>query len=268
MRNRNSFWVRFALVFSGSLAGFLLAVGPTARAQNPQDTAISADASEMLGCMSKALLANDFSFESRTLRAYAGPNGELLHIAHKTRTTVRRPDRLLVDATGDDGSTKMFYDGIDLVIYSVEGKQYARVHASGSIEQMLDVAESHLGVDFPLADFLSNDPQKSTLTGITSGGQVGTATIDGVRCRHLFFIQSPDLELELWLEDNDRALPRRLVVTYQSLPGRPRFFAELSNWDFSSHHADTDFVFQPPPGVVQVELASRPGISSSPPAAK
>jgi len=94
------------------------------------------------------------------------------------------------------------------------------------------------------------------LSGVTSGGQVGTSTIDGVPCRHFFFNQADDLELELWLEDNDRALPRRFVVTYRNLPGRPTFIAELSDWDFSTQVSDTAFVFQPPAGVVQVEASS------------
>ena len=60
------------------------------------------------------------------------------------------------------------------------------------------------------------------------------------------------MELELWLEDNE--VPRRFVVTYRSLPGRPIFVADLSGWDFSIQSLDSDFVFQPPPGVAQVEL--------------
>ena len=79
--------------------------------------------------------------------------------------------------------------------------------------------------------------------------------IDGVRCNHCFFEQAADdLELELWLEDNEQALPRRVVVTYRSLPGRPIFIAELSDWNFSIQPSDSEFVFQPPPGVTQVEL--------------
>jgi hypothetical protein len=92
-------------------------------------------------------------------------------------------------------------------------------------------------------------------SGITSGGKVGTSTIDGVRCNHFFFNQAADdLELELWLEDNEQALPRRFVVTYRSLPGRPIFIAELSAWDFSIQPPDSDFVFERPSGVTQVEL--------------
>ena len=109
----------------------------------------------------------------------------------------------------------------------------------------------------PLADLLSDNPAEAVASGITSGGKVGTSTIDGVRCSHFFFEQAADdLELELWLEDNQQAVPRRLVVTYRSLPGRPIFFfiAELSGRDFSIQPPDSDFVFQPPAGVTQVEL--------------
>ena len=53
---------------------------------------------------------------------------------------------------------------------------------------------------------------------------------------------------------NDQSLPRRLIVTYRSLPGQPDFVAEFSNWDLAVHPTDADFVFQPPAGAVQVAL--------------
>jgi hypothetical protein len=45
-------------------------------------------------------------------------------------------------------------------------------------------------------------------------------------------------------------------VTYCLLPGQPSFIAELSDWNFSVHPADAEFVFQPPAGATQVELAA------------
>jgi hypothetical protein len=92
------------------------------------------------------------------------------------------------------------------------------------------------------------------VAGVTSGGQVGTAMIDGVECHHFFFLQPPDIELELWLENNDRALPRRVFVTYTSLPGRPTFIAELSDWDLAAHPTDAEFVFQPPAGATEAQM--------------
>jgi len=244
-----------ALVLACGLASFSRAIVTTARSETAQETAIGPDAAEALAWMGKTLSAKQFSFQSRTFRSYAGPNGELLHIAHTTKTIYDRPDRLSVSVTGDDGSIKIVYDGKTLVLYAAEAKQYVSVPVTGNIEKALDFLEERIGTDFPLADLLSDDPAGAVASGITSGGKVGISTIDGVRCNHFFFQQAADdLELELWLEDNERALPRRFVVTYRSLPGRPIFVAELSDWDFSIRPPDRDFVFQPPAGVTEVEL--------------
>ena len=69
----------------------------------------------------------------------------------------------------------------------------------------------------------------------------------------MLFSQS-DIELELWVEKNGRAAPRRLIVTYFSLQGDPEFIAEFSDWNFDVHPSDGDFVFQPPAGAVKVAL--------------
>ena len=245
----------FALMFVGGLASSSPTIIAAAWSETAQETVIGPDAAEALARMGKTLSANQFSFQSRTFRSYAGPNGELLHIAHTTKTIYSRPDRLSVSVTGDDGSIEVLYDGKTLVLYAIEAKQYVSLPVTGGIEKALDLLEERTGTDFPLADLLSDNPAESVASGVTSGGKVGTSMIDGVRCNHFFFEQAPDdLELELWLEDNEQALPRRFVVTYRSLPGRPIFIAELSGWDFSIQPPDSDFVFQPPASVTQVEL--------------
>ena len=70
--------------------------------------------------------------------------------------------------------------------------------------------------------------------------------------------------MELWVEDNERALPRRVFITYRSLPGHPTFLAELSDWDLSIHPTDAEFTFQPPAGVTQVEIKAKAGAAPAP----
>ena len=89
---------------------------------------------------------------------------------------------------------------------------------------------------------------------MTSGREVNTVTIDGKPYRHLFFSQAGGIELELWLAKAEQAVPRRLIVTYRLLPGQPNFIAEFSDWNFSAHPSDAEFVFQPPAGAKRVEL--------------
>lgn len=243
------------LVFMGAFASLSLCLIFTARSETAQETAIGPDARDALAQMGKTLSVKQFSFQSRTFRSYTGPNGELLHIVHTTKTILRRPGRLSVSVSGDDGAIKVLYDGTTLVLYAVEAKQYVSLPVTGGIDKALEVLEERTGTDFPLADLLSDNPAEAVASGITSGGKVGTSMIDGVRCNHFFFEQAADdLELELWLEDNDQALPRRFVVTYRALPGRPIFIAELSGWDFSIQPPDSDFVFQPSAGVTQAQL--------------
>lgn len=249
---------RHAAVLAGLLASIAVAGmgGSEARAAAAPKPAISEEAATAVARMGAALQAKEFSFQARTLRVYSDQSGVLLHIAHRFTVTVRRPDRLLVEGTGDDGPRKLLYDGSTAVLALDDGKKYLSLPVPSTILGMMHVVVGHFGVDFPLADFLTDAPDKSFLTGVVSGRQVNTVMIDGVPCRHLVFSQPPKIELELWLEDNERSLPRRLIVTYGSLPGEPNFVADLSEWNFSVHPADADFHFDPPQGAEQLQLGT------------
>lgn len=226
-----------------------------ARAAAPEKPAVSAEASNALQQMSHTLLAKDFSFKVKTIRVYQDESGDFLHIVHNLNVVVRRPDHLSVKATGDDGSTELLYNGKMATVFDASDKKYAQVAASGSLQEMLKTLADRLQVEFPLADFLTDEPGKSFLTGVTSGKQVNIVTVDGKPSRHLFFTQAGAIELELWLEKSDRAAPHRLIVTYRALPGQPSFIAEFSNWHFGIHPPNSTFAFQPPAGATKVNLA-------------
>ena len=213
--------------------------------------------------MEKSLSRQSFSFDARTIRVYEDANGQPLHIFHTMKVVVRRPDRLTVDVAGDDGKTRLLYDGKSAAAVGVDSNTYALIPAPNNIEGMMKEVMGRLHVDFPLADFLMEAPGKAFLSDVTSGREVNTVTIDGSPYRHLFFSQKGGIELELWLEKNDQALPRRLIVTFRSLPGEPNFIAEFSGWNFSIQPSDADFVFQPPAGAKQIALDSAPAQKGS-----
>ena len=257
--SRKSF-VGFVTAGLIAIAAMTSAFGASSSTATPT---ISDEASAAVAQMGKTLLAaNQFSFQAHTIRVYAESSGQPLHIAHTMKVVVRRPDRLRVDVTGDDGSTQLIYDGKTAVVFGVDAKKYATVPVPNTLQGMMQTLMGKMGVDFPLADFLTDAPDKSFLYGVTSGRQVGLATIDGVVCRHLLFTQPPGLELELWVENNERSLPRRLIVTYRSEPGQPSYVAELSDWNFSIHPADADFEFNAPADAKQVE--SKPANAAAP----
>lgn len=238
------------LLFASLVAAVALH-GPVTAAPPPRSE-VSPDARAAVAAMGKTLQAPAYSVQVRTIRV-SDQNGVWVHVFHTSKLTVRRPDRLLDKRIGDDGQSELLYDGKTLVVALDGGKKYASTLMPGTIQAMLLDAARKLGVDFPIADLLTDDPAKAFMSGVTAGREVGTTTIDGVECRHLVFSQ-PGIDLELWAEKNDRALPLRLIVSYRSLQGNPEFIAEFSNWNFDVHPSDSDFTFQPPAGAVKVAL--------------
>jgi hypothetical protein len=131
---------------------------PAAKEVKP---AVSEEASAALSRMGKALSAQQFSFQAKTIRVYTDAGVEPLHIFHTLKVTVRRPNRLLAEVSGDDGSNKIVFDGKTAVIFSARDNKYASIPVpEGTIEGVLKEAVGRLGVDFPLADFLSETADK------------------------------------------------------------------------------------------------------------
>jgi len=171
--------------------------------------------------------------------------------------TVHRLDHLRIDINGDDGQSEIGYDGKTLTIYNMTAKRYGTMPITGSLETMLRTASAEMGTDFPLADLLADQPGQAFLKGVITGIKVDDATIDGQTCNHFFFLQPPGIELELWSEANDRALPRRIAITYRSLPGEPQFLAEMSDWKLGLNPPNDVFVIKPPADATKVEAREK-----------
>ncbi len=143
---------------------------------------ITAEASAALAQMGQALLGKQFSFQARTLRVYADTDGRFLHIGHTLKVLVRRPDRMRVDIDGDDGATRLFYDGKTLIVYRPGEKEYVSIPVPNTIDGMLKEGGTRLGLDFPLEDFFEPSPRQ--------GGSVrrhrcqDRQRSDDRRCRH------------------------------------------------------------------------------------
>src|SRR5580698_2472886 len=95
--------------------GIVSSIIPPAHAAPAATPAINEEAGAAVAQMGKSLLASQFSFQARTLRVYTEPGGQPLHIVHAMKVTVHRPDRVMIDLSGDDGATKLYYDSKTVV---------------------------------------------------------------------------------------------------------------------------------------------------------
>ena len=154
--------------------------------------------------------ARTFAVETTDVRTRAR-GGKEITVRTTRRLTLRRPDRLALDVTGDM-TLRGWYDGSKLTFVSDPQKVWARVNGAPTIDYTLDRLADHLAMPMPMADFLYSSPYDSLIGTKSSGGYVGRETIDGVPCLHVAYTH-PAVDWDLWVAEQGDPLPKKFRVT-------------------------------------------------------
>ena len=194
-----------------------------------------------------------FRVEADTTIEAVLPAGQKLQFGHRVAVTVQRPDKLRVDRVGELISQVFYYDGKSLSVNLPDDKYYATVPAPPTIEPMLDFARDRLDVIAPGADFVYKNAFERLTAGLTSAVIVGTGVIGGVRCTHIAF-RNPEVDWQIWIQEGDKPLPRKFIVTSKRMPESPQFVVVMSKWDAAPKLTDAMFRFAPPKDSRQIEF--------------
>ena len=123
----------------------------------------------------------------------------------------------------------------------------------GAARQVLDVARDKLSVIAPGADLIYANAFERLTEGLTSAFIVGEAVIDGVRCDHIAF-RNAEVDWQIWIQQGDKPVPRKFVITSKRMPGSPQFVSVMSNWQTASAIPDATFSFVPPKGAQKIDF--------------
>jgi hypothetical protein len=180
-------------------------------------------------------------------------SGQKIQYTGAARTAVRRPNRLRAERAGDIVRQSFYYDGRTLTLFNPDDHYYASVPAPGTLDTMIDFARDSLDVVAPAGDLITEDAYTRLMAAATSGFVVGKSAIDGVRCDHLAF-RGQDIDWQIWIEDGDRPLPRKYVITTLDVAGTPQFEITMSNWTTTPDVSAHEFEFVPPSGAKKIEF--------------
>jgi hypothetical protein len=181
-------------------------------------------------------------------------NGQKLQADSAADVTVKRPDGIRVARKGVKVDQNLYYNGKEFAISRSNGV-FATTAAPATIDAFLDTAIDTLGIVPPGADLLYSDPYKVLTEDRLAADYIGIALIDGVRCHHLAFRNS-GADWQIWVEEGERPLPRKLVVTAADQEQAPQFIGWYSNWDLAPKIAADEFTFTPPANAVKVGIAA------------
>jgi hypothetical protein len=220
---------------------------------------IEPKADQHLKAMSKFLGGlKTFSFQAEEFFDDVQDDGQKIQLSNQRRITVRRPNKVTGDSEGDSSNSLFFFDGKKVTVFDRAQQTFAVEKMGGTIDSMLDELHEKYGTDRPLADFLFADPYKVLTEHVQSGTYVGLHHVGKTKCHHLAFRQKV-LDWQIWIEEGDKPLPRKLVITFKRQVNEPQYIALIHRWDVNPDVSDDTFQFRPPEGVRKVDFLHRHG---------
>lgn len=227
--------------------------------------AIDPKADEVLKKMAATLgAAKSFSFSAHAIVDQATPDGQKIQYAKNQKVQLRRPDKLAADVVGDLDDLQFRYDGKRVTLYNPRTRSYGSTDAPATIEDTLDTLAQKYGMVMPLADLAFSDPYKCLTENVRSGQYIGTGYVSDTKCDHLAF-RSGAVDWQIWIDQGDKPLPLKVVITFKDSPGYPQYTSFLSDWKLDASAPDSAFEFSPPADAKKVEFAptTQPSRSSS-----
>lgn len=234
---------------------------PQGKNAAPQGKNIDPRADRELRRMSDYLGGLDtFSVTGTAVDEVVSTSGEKLQQVSSSQVAVKRPDRLRSDRIGPVADMILRYDGHTISLYGKRTGLYATSPAPPTLDATIDWARDRYGLEAPGADLLFSRPYDVLMDRVTEGRYIGVEPIDGVPCHHLAF-REPDVDWQIWIQDGPEPLPRRYVITSKTVPGKPEFTVQLTNWEPHAPLPDQVFRFTPPPGATRIQFLATPRAS-------
>jgi hypothetical protein len=196
---------------------------------------------------------NQYQFTANTIRDVLTSNGVLVQITQDVEVVVNRPNEFRVETSGDLVKRQFWYDGTTAALLDSERGVYATREAPDTIDATLDALIEKFGVNMPLADLMYSDIYDGLTQNVVAGYYFGLSEVDGVPCHHLVFVQD-NVDWQIWIEDSDTPLPRKVAVGYKNRPGVPRYLAIINNWNLTPEISNDLFTFSPPADAKEVEF--------------
>lgn len=224
----------------------------TINAAEPQT--VDPEADSLLKQMSDYLTGQEqFTMQAEATYEKLLDTGQKLMFVNQVTVSIKRPNRFNVQRKGMIRDQEIFYDGKQLTLLGKTAKFFATAPAPSTIDEALDFATETLGLSAPGSDLFYSDVYKGLMDDIISGDYIGLTDINGVPCHHLAF-RGAEVDWQLWIEDGDKPLPRRFVITSKWLTAAPQYSLTIRRWDTGVKIPEKRFLFTAPEGISQIDF--------------
>ena len=249
--------------------GFTLLLAGAASAQEPPPPPVEPElapdlrlvdprADELVKQMSDLLASTkSFALEAEEIYDEVPEQTPRTQLTNRRHVALRRPDRMVGDASGDAINRSFLYDGKTLSFVDKEENTYATVPVPPTIDGTLDAIFERTGMVIPLADFDYEDVYARLMESVQRGVYLGIHHVGDVACHHLSFEQET-IDWQLWIDAGELPLPRKLVIAYKTEDEVPQYSVTIGKWNLNADVPEELFRFEPPEGASPMEFPGAP----------
>ncbi|HEY4733360.1 MAG TPA: DUF2092 domain-containing protein [Gemmatimonadaceae bacterium] len=198
----------------------------------------------------------------RSLKAYevkaTTTQDDVLSTGQKAQFTgtqdvlIRQPNGLRAELTSEGQHRFMFYDGKNFTLYADGPGYYATVPVPSNLRALGDTLQKKFGIEMPLRDLFLWGTDAASSKAIRSAVDLGPTEVDGTTVQHYAFRQD-GVDWQVWIQNGDYPLPRKLVITTTDDDARPDYSAVL-DWNLAPSYNTEAFVFYPPSSAKRIAI--------------
>lgn len=218
---------------------------------DPRADSLLREMSDFLGSKYKYTFKADIMFDEIL------DSGRKLQRSASEKVFVQKPNKVYIEYISDVRGKKFWYDDTTAAILDVPRSAYSKITVPNSIDRAFDELLKRYNFSLPLTELLFVNPYKTLSQGVEAGYYIGSSVVFGVHCNHLAFVDK-NVDWQIWIEDGQRKIPKKVVVTYKKIPGSPQFIAILKDWIFDQPFSH--FLFEPdiPKYAREMEMSKMP----------
>jgi hypothetical protein len=250
-------WAGFAFIVCSSLY-MSWAVGESQESVAEPvkaDEEINLQAMGILEEMAKTIAAAE-QFGVTIRSSYDAPqdNGEMVEFGALRTLQVKRPNLLRVDVHRSDGDRRLvLFDDERIIVHNVTDNVYAKVEHASNIDEKIKYLVRDLQIPLPLARMFRTSFPGEIVKLVEAIDYVERDMLADVPTGHLA-IRTRDVDVQIWITEGESPLPRRIVITYKHVQGRPQFRANFYGWDLSGKAGSGPFNFTVPEDCEQIPI--------------
>lgn len=182
--------------------------------------------------------------------------GLMVSNTEEVTVSISRPGSMRITSFDGEATKGLFFDTGLLTFFNSANMLYAQAEIPEEIDAAMEFAMEELDIEAPLMDLIYQDAGSRLMTSdATILYLVDKARVGGVDCHHLA-IRGAEIDIQLWVEEGDRPLPRQFMFTSKWEGGSPRFIANLS-WETDPDFEPDFFEFKAPEGATKIRFITQ-----------